>query len=398
MKSFSIFGLLLAVLLAASPVSAQTTVTEVLGANAACDPDIDTCLFFPAGGAVLCNGGGAILNCPQWFHPDWSQAPGTRFFGVTNRLNPPIYVLSTDGGTTFSALATQPFVAAVLNLGGKVAVASDGSFLAAAGQGANTCIIRRSTDQGANWTTVFTHATRQCTNPFGSPTAPGMACEATGGYCAVIDPFNAATIFTIFSTDNGANWSVGATGAAILSADSTAYGPAHDSSGGVDVVMRGINSLIGAPFANKAGGDFVITANYTPVANQNCRPLFMNGQFRAICSLNAGGPTYHSVFAGAVPAALGTFTVSPNPTTLTHLPVGYGGGIGYLILPEIAFPNRLKVYITLDDWTSIVNIANLTTTTAVIAGCCRGNAIRWGSKIYFSSGGTATQAFLAVIQ
>ena len=56
------------------------------------------------------------------------------------------------------------------------------------------------------------------------------------------------------------------------------------------------------------------------------------------------------------------------------------------------------MYITLDGFSTIFAIGSVTPTTVPIAGVCRGDVVKWGAKMYFSCGGTGTNAFLAVLQ
>lgn len=382
------------------PAKAQT-VTQVLGAQLACDPNVDSCLFFPAAPAILCMGTGANLDCPQYFHPDWSQAAGTRFFGITNRTNPPRYLTSTTG-ITWTLTAVQPFTAAVLNFGAYMAVSSNGSLLAASGQGANLCLIRRSTDQGASWSTVFSSLVQTCSIGFGNPTPPGMYCAETGGYCAVINMFSPATITVIFSTDEGATWTIG-TAYAHISADSQAWGPIV-ASDGTGILIRGVNSTSGQPFGSKQAADFTFTPSFVPSVNLNCRPFTMGNALRAFCRPNAGGVTtqiYRGGALGIPPALHATFTTADVPTSggsQDFQPGGFNGTYGYAITSSFSPANRYNFYISGDGGSSFVLASQLTPTIAPIFGCCRGNLMRWGNKMYFTVAGTSSQAIFGAIQ
>lgn len=384
-----------------APQTPAQSVTTILGANVQCDPNVDSCLFFPSAPSILCNGSAVILDCPQWFHPDWSQAAGTRFYGITNRTNPPRYLTSTTG-ITWTLTTAQPFVAAVLNFGSYMAVSSNGSLLAASGQGANLCLIRRSTDQGANWSTVFSSLVQTCSVGFGNPTPPGMYCAETGGYCAVFNMFNAATVTTIYSTDNGASWTIG-TAYAHISADSQVWGPII-ASDGTGIATRGVNSSGGQPYGSKQAADFTNTLPLVTAINLNCRPFTMGVFLRGFCRPNAGGVTSRITTGGALgiaPVVMATFTTADVPVTggsQDFEPAGFNDTYGYAVTGSFTPSTRYNIYMTGDGANSFVLTSQLTANFAPILGCCRGNFMRWGNKMYFTVAGTSSQAIFAVIQ
>lgn len=354
-------------------------------------------VVFPLSASILCDGSAGNLNCPQFFHPDWTTS--TRIFGITNRVNPGLCVVSTDGGETFNTCTTQPFTAAVLNFGIKMAVASDGSLLYTSGQGTDLCIIRRSTDQGTSWSTVFTSTTEDCSIVTTSPTPPGMYCSQSGGYCAIIDMSNAAELTIIFSSDNGVTWTVG-TPFAYTTANISTWGPALTDDGTDGILIRGTNaSGAGEPFGIQSGSDYIATALFAAPVNLNCRPLMMGTTKRALCAPNAGGALFRFV-DGTIPTVIREITI-PDVLASANEPlvVGWSSEIGYLLVPSGANPStRLNVYITGDSWASVVSLGQLIPTTSLSLGCCRGNTIRWQGKAYFSTGVSGANAFLAVIQ
>lgn len=353
---------------------------------------------FPSVVSLLCDGSGANLNCPQYFHPQWNDTDQENLWGVTNRVNPPICIRSTDGGITWVACTTQPFVAGVLSLGARMAVAANGAIIFAAGQGANTCIIRRSTDNGVSWSTVFTSAVQVCSVEFGSPTPPQLYCSENGGYCAHVREAG-GNMTVIYSTDNGANWTVG-TSFAYLTTDNRVSGPTLNADGSDGRAVTGINAITGQPFAIKSGSDFIATGNYVPAVNVNCFPLLMGSDFRMMCTRNGvSDSTLRYVNPAVVPLEINTFSISPAlPSAQNIMPIGYSATTGYVILIDIAAPSQLTVYASVDSFASAVLLTRITPTTAPIAFCCNGNTFKWGNRLYFSSGASGSNAFLGIIE
>ena len=376
--------------------SDAVTVSTIVGSQVNCDTALTGCQPPPPLNAtILCNGSGIITNCPQFFEPDWTTT--NRLWGVTNRVLPPKLVTSVDGGTTWTLGTTDPFTAAVLGLGINFAVSSNGSLLASGGQGVNTCIIRRSTDQGVTWSTVYSELVNFCELPAGSPTSNPMTCASSGGYCVVFARDAAFGILPITSTDNGATWTL-QTGYSYVSTGPLQVALSNTGSSGVE--SRMVSNTV--PFAVKSGNTFTITGNANIANSQTCMGLVMGTNTKVVCGPSNVVPTATSwQFADAVTPIATTFNV-PDGQTFAQSPqphvIGYSSTIGYMLLPSISNVNNLNVFITNNTWSSVINIGVLTPTTPPIIGCCRGNVYVWNNKIYFSSGGGGPTAFLIVIQ
>lgn len=369
----------------------EAGISKIVGTRIDCGAG---CTTFPATASLLCQGS----SCPQYFHPDWTDTTFNRFYGIKNDTNPGTCVVSFNGGSVWVPCTTQPFTSSVLNTGIKFAVASDGSLLAASGQGSNTCIIRRSTNQAASWTTVFTSTTQTCSLLFGFPTPPEMYCAELNGYCAIINSINPSVITVIYSIDNGANWTVG-TGYSHISADSRTWGPILTTDGIGGSIIRGVNTLSGEPFGIKSGNDFVSTGNYVPSTNQNCRPFLMGSNLRALCTRNGiSDPVLRYVAVQIPPIEIRTVSTGISPAAQNIQPVGFSANIGYVVLVDAADTTRLKILASIDDFVSTVLLTTLTPTVPPILFCCNGNAIKWGSRLYFSSGSAGSTGFFGVIQ
>lgn len=353
--------------------------------------------YFPTSGSILCAGSAVITTCPQFAYPYWTDSTGTVLYGITNNANPPVCLKTTDGGSNWNACSAQPFVAAVLNNGGYMTVASDGSVLFASGQGVDTCIIRRSTDGAVTWSTVFTDGTRNCSMTFAAPTPPSFVCNSGSAYCVFVDATNVANVTVIYSNDYGATWTAGTT-FAFSSADSRVYGPTlTPDSNTIGVMTRGLNSSgAGDPFGNKSGSDFVATSNYVPAATQMCRPYIKGTSLRAICNPQVGGLTYRYVNAQSA-TELRTFGMSDSDFNSETLAVNYDDTHGYLVTASSASSTGINMFITTDDFVSVISLGQLTHAFRV-SPCCRGSAFKWGTKVYFTSGASGQFAFFGVIQ
>jgi len=365
--------------------SLSEAVTSILGGSVQ-DP--------PTSIELLCTGSAINQNCPQFMHPYWPDPRHERFYGITNRVNPGLCVQSFDGARTFSLCPAHPFVGATSSLGIKFAVASDGSLLAAAGQGANTCDIRRSTDQGNSWISVFTSTTRSCGLLFASPTTPEFYCAETGGYCALADTSSPSQIIFLYSSDNGASWTVDVT-LTWNSADSRLWGPILSADGGVGVAARGVNALTGQPFGNKlGGGGWVVTANYTPsvpTVNMNCRPYLSGVVLSALCTPNAGGTTMRRLTVDTVPIEIGNVELPVQLTASGLLPMNYDEQDGAIVALDNVFANILRTFATSTNWNDVVQIGGVPFINTAF-GCCLGNQLLWNGTIYFTTGYSGSTA------
>jgi len=216
--------------------------------------------------------------------------------------------------------------------------------------------------------------------------------------------FDTANIRMIFSTDNGANWTIG-TAYPYVSADSQVWGPII-AADGTGINTRGVNSTGGAgqPFGSKQAADFTNTLPFIPSVNLNCRPFTMGNFLRAFCRPNAGGVTsqiYSGGALGIVPTLQASFTTADVPTTggsQDFQPGGFNNTYGYALTSSFSPANRYNFYISGDGAASFILASQLTPTTAPVFGCCRGNFMRWGNKMYFTVGVHSSQAIFGTIQ
>ena len=388
-------------ILLSSVSSDAVTPRSVVGSQGECIIGLGTCgVVFPTSGAIICDGTGANLDCPQLFSPDFADESGLRFYGVTNRTNPPRYIVSIDGGVTWGLLTTQPYTGAVDNLGATIAVSSSGVIIAPANQGANNCIFRISIDKGVSWSTAYTDtsATDNCGLAFGAPVANNARCAQLSGYCAVINPAGggAFNFTTYYSNDNGINWTKGSPTDSVVSSDQLQI--KLDNSGVDGVVGVGQMSNGNGP-VYKLGDVFREGTGYA-WAGARCFGSVMMSATQLICGPdNAARTVYQNFQVGGGLAVLNnTFTLADAPlfgnSPNFHVEA-YSSSIAYLFGRNLA-GTKINVYITTDAFVSTMLLVQLTPTTALLA--CYGESHKWGGNIYFTCGGSGANAFLGRLQ
>ena len=195
MKKLCIVIMILGLWLSGIVKTDAQTPRSIVGASGECDTNNAGCQPIPLTLTTLCT-----VSCPYVSQPSLTDA--NRFWGslVGSTCN-----TSTNGGATWAACTTQP-PAFATGIKETYAGAADGSVIGAAQIGTGACNIVRSVDNGANWTTVFTKASRSC-----SPGNEGtlLKCRSNG---VCILPFldgGTGVCYTYASTDNGQTWAEG---------------------------------------------------------------------------------------------------------------------------------------------------------------------------------------------
>ena len=365
--------------------------------------------------SLLCNGTAVILDCPQYFNPDWPDITGLRFFGITNRVNPGRCVKSVNGGSVWELCdvgTVSPFTGVLDSFGANFAVAANGALLAAGDQGTNNCIIRRSTDYGVSWSTVFTDSTTvnvSCAIAFGNPTPNTLRCANASSYCVMI-AFIAGTfdLVAYWSNDYGVSWTKG-TAFNIVSGDAQiSVSVAGDGNSG-SLTRHAISyNTASVAFASTGGGDWtrngVIPTPPGAGTGSRCASgaMIFSGQ-SVVC-----GPdptlttTYHFFTHGAGSTSNMANFIPQNGLTNTQSPdfmaVGVGGGRAYIIGRNAA-NTQIIIWMTTDTFSSAIQVATITPTSALIGGAPKGDAfLHNNGKIYFTSGAPADKAFFGVIQ
>jgi hypothetical protein len=171
-------------------VSQSEAIKSIVGVSSECDSTNTGCIPIPLANTTICSAGCTTLTAKSF-------TDANRFWGGTSSCR-----TSTDGGATWGNCTTQPLSSGAQE---NYAEASDGSVIAI-GQVTTTCTVKRSTDQGANWTTVYTAAS----------TAIACGGAVTGGYRLICLSDARCTFSTVHgttsvpialeSTDNGQTW------------------------------------------------------------------------------------------------------------------------------------------------------------------------------------------------
>lgn len=391
--------------------SQSTSIGAVIGGNAACDATNPGCQPFPVSASLICDGTGAILNCPQYFAPDWVDGTGLRFFGITGRTNPPLCVQSTNGGGTWVTCPSQPFGAAISLGNSGMSVASDGSLIFAATQLPNTCIIRRSTDYGVSWSTVFTDNTANEVCQYGNagPTPNGVHCARASNYCSVAGviqgSFNSRMYY---STNNGASWTKGVTFQLVSTDVNNSFSVSDNGQQGSWSMYGQTYNTVNRRFGYTTGADWTFTGVLPqPGAGTSLRcpgTMIYNGAQAVLCGPdNGAGDTFkYRLFTHAAGAVALAATVTPvnglsNAQSPDFMAVGFNSSTAYMIGRDDT-QTKVSIWVTRDNFSTMPRLTTITPATVIIGGCCRGDIVSYNGKIYFTSGVGGSQAFFGRIQ
>lgn len=385
----------------------------IVGASSECETTNAGCVPFPSQVLLLCEGSGSNQDCPQYFAPYWPDTTGQIFYGMTNRTNPPRCVKSMNGGGAWGlcdAGTVSPFPAAIVRNNPGMSVASDGSLIAAGTITGTNCLIQRSTNGGASWTTVFTDNTVNdfCTIGLGAPTPNGVHCSPQGGRCYVWGI--TATSFTnrvYYSGDNGLTWIKGPGMTMVTGDDNTSFAVGVDGETGSASKYNMIVNTANWDFAYTTGAAWTVTGvlPLLPSGGTTVRcpgTMIYNGQQAVLCGPdNVTTTTYHLFTHSAGSVFLAANVIPQNGLTNAQSPdfmaVGFNNSTAYIIGKNGA-GTQIQINITRDNFSTMPLLGVVTPTTALIGGCCRGDIYSYNGKIYFTSGASGSNAFLGVIQ
>ena len=320
-------------------------ITRIIGLSSECDTVLAGCKAIPLTPTTLCT-----VSCAVEVSPSFTSV--LRFWGSTRAAG--TCRTSIDGGAIWAACTSQPFTTGNREF---YAGAADGSVIAVGTPtGPNTCTVRRSTDNGVSWSTVFTQV-GACTS--GTFEGQRLYCLSNGKCEFVGINGNDAQIFR--TSDNGQTWAagesaVGGLGAIIGSVWNGLEGilptQAPGAGGGgfsktyvaaADVWTQStawngtqgncwgkllLNSI---PFAICQGAGATPDGRYTLRTSTGINSLSLTIPNALITSIDAGGvaiaPFTNTIYimAQTVSAAMGTWVSRDNGASFTQI-TGFGGG------------------------------------------------------------------------
>ena len=352
-------------------VGTTATITEVLLSNVLNPPPSGN----PSVLTTLCD---ASNTCPMV--SGFSFTDSERFWGRKDTTTNGGCITSTTGGVTGSwvACTTQPFTTTP---SGYFTGASDGSVIAVNFVSPN-CTIKRSVDNGSNWSTVFT-AANPC--PISGNAGQHLFCLANGN-CefSTIDfnDFVTSIMRTYRSSDNGQNWGATTVSGTFLSMAGGMAGIAWDGSLGM---FAALDSSGGSIKNFSASGDAWTQSGTAWTGSDTCAgPVIYNSSSRVVCS---DGTNYRLRDVAG--------TVITTPLTLPGSSVAKNtGGIAYSTSTGVMYITAQLASTAHATWMSTDGLATFTSLGAwggANTTLQTGNAFFANSCVYFSTssiGGT----------
>jgi hypothetical protein len=173
--------------------SSEAQISKTVGTGADCTG----CTVYPLTLSVLCE---PPDTCVRLMAPDWSNE--NRFYG-TDSTNCRV---SNDKGDTWSNCGSNPSATIYLSY----AVTSTGVVLAAGNDGGGTVFrIRRSTDGGNTWSTVYDSAPINILS-ISAQNVGVMRCSQDEDLCTVIGRDGVNNPYYLISEDDGLTWTFNA--------------------------------------------------------------------------------------------------------------------------------------------------------------------------------------------
>jgi hypothetical protein len=342
-------------------------VTRIVGGQAECDTALSGCIPIPLVLSLLCNGAAGNLNCPQYFAPDRSDTTGQTFYGINNNGSPARCVKSTNGGSVWSACASNPFATSIAGV--YFGVASNGTLIASTNTATNTCEIKISTNGGVSWSTVFTQATLFVCGGGGiSETSSLIKCDAATNYCVILS-FDQSVFFNVIpinSTNNGASWAAGTTIALGGSNGGTSAGvwgfATNDSQG----IVSGVTMRSTAHATIRSGNNYVIgpvMSNFgADTATNGCAAIINNGITQLLCSPESVAPTVFTLrdTTGLIVSSHAPFGAPARANGPSMLGISFAPGIIYTMAVNQLNTTQYRIWVSTDNYVSSVTLGLIT--------------------------------------
>lgn len=373
---------------------AHSQVRKIIGINSY-GPEPD----FPTTVSLVCDGTGvAGNNCPQYWSPDFSDTDETNAFGYTNQTPPGRCLKSTNAAVSWSYCGSDPFTTSYNSQPASFGVASNGALLAAVNVNNTTqaCVIKRSTDGGDTWTTVFTQNGTYFCGAWNTTALPStLKCAKSAANCVLYGWDTATTVSgTVwYSTDYGLTWSH--SGILVNQAGSSpvGIGPAVSDDG---------NSIIAGVTTGQTSTTFIYSRDGTTFAASAAWGTKI-GASRCLTGFIYGSGSDPAIGCGANNST-GTWEVmrlnANVPTTITQLTPGNGAPTSaqspdllimrwdentYYLVTRIHSTGQPSAFVTTDSFSSLHYLGSVNTTT-VFGSTPRGDIYKWRNSVYWSSG------------
>lgn len=346
-------------------VGNSDAVMKIVGLTGECNLAFSGCTVIPLTPTTLCT-----VSCAQ--QTSFSFTDANRFWGAST-TGVGSCLTSTNGGIAWGACASQPFTTGNREF---YAGTPDGGVIAVGTTtGPTTCTIKKSTNNGTTWSTVFT-ALVQCTS--GTLEGQRLYCLSDGN-CEFIG-WDASTVTIYRSSNSGDSWVAGET---------TTGGNCAISSvawNGTAGIIPSQNTGCGGGFIAKAGvaaSDVWTTSAVWNGTQGDCwGSVVFAGVGRAICQVTSADYVMYSS-AGAVVNTLvlpnvlktidtGGTSISPFSGVMYMVATKSTGGIG--------------IWVSRDSLASFTQIGSF---SGGGAGPRGGNTFFANGCIYFTTGVTA---------
>lgn len=347
------------VLLGLLVTSRSYAVPQLFGAAGECNLAFSSCTVIPLSPTVLCS-----VSCVTLSSPSFTDS--NRFWGTTGTG----CRTSSNGGSTWGNCTTQP-----LSSGGQeqYAGASDGSVIAI-GQVALTCTVKRSTDNGSNWTTVYTAAYTAII--CGGAVTGGTRLKCLSDGRCTFATLNGTTFFPVVleSIDNGQSWVSSGFGAAGTNPISLAWNGVVGI--GTSNTLRSLRYIAGSWGQGSAGfagcGTISGSVVYNNAAYGLCKDPTVGST--AVRLMTSDGALFQTL----------TLPDAQTGGGVGILAYGWTTNILYVVTAVNTSPQALGIWVSRDNGVTFVKIFQTATSTNSMSA--NSDIFATNGCIYFSGG------------